>query len=129
MKRTFAVAMALAMSVASAQAAFAQPGHGNGNDRGNSGHQDNGHNDKGRDNNGRYDNGRYVTGRHDNGLHRGWYKGGRIARDDWRRGRRVDYRVYHLRQPPRGYEWREVDGNYVMAAIAGGVIASLILGH
>lgn len=56
-----------------------------------------------------------------------WRAGGRIPARDWGRGRRIDYRVYHLRAPPRGYEWREVDGNYVLAAIAGGVIASVLL--
>jgi Ni/Co efflux regulator RcnB len=39
----------------------------------------------------------------------------------------VDYHTYHLRKPPRGYEWREVDGNYVLAAVAGGIIASAIV--
>lgn len=47
--------------------------------------------------------------------------------NDWNRGRQVDYRTYHLRQPPSGYQWREVDGNYVMAAVATGVIASVIV--
>jgi hypothetical protein len=31
---------------------------------------------------------------------------------------RLDWRRHHLRRPPRGYEWREVDGNYVLAAAA-----------
>lgn len=65
---------------------------------------------------------RYV--RHDD-----WRKGGQISRNDWKRGRRVDYRKYsryHLYAPPRGYEWREVDGNFVLAAVATGVIASVI---
>ena len=46
--------------------------------------------------------------------------------EDWRRGEHVDYRERHLRRPPRGYEWREVDGNYVLAAVATGVIASVV---
>jgi Ni/Co efflux regulator RcnB len=64
---------------------------------------------------------------------RGWVdrsdyrQGGRIAQNDWRRGRVVDYRTHHLRAPPAGYEWRQVDGRYVMAAVATGVIASIIL--
>jgi len=33
----------------------------------------------------------------------------------------------HLRAPPHGYEWRLVDGNYVLAAVATGVIASVIV--
>jgi len=56
-----------------------------------------------------------------------WTKGQRIERSDWDRGQHIDYREHHLRAPPRGYEWRQVDGQYVLAAIAGGVIASVIL--
>ena len=39
----------------------------------------------------------------------------------------IDYRHYHLQAPPHGYEWREVDGNYVLAAVATGVIASAVV--
>jgi Ni/Co efflux regulator RcnB len=66
----------------------------------------------------------HDNGNHDNGHH--WAKGQRIAHDDWNRGQHVDYRSHHLRQPPRGYEWREVDGNYILAAAATGLIASII---
>ncbi len=66
---------------------------------------------------------------HDNNQytrHKEWHKGARISHDDWNRGDQVDYRSAHLHAPPRGYEWRRVDGNYVEAAIATGVIASVI---
>lgn len=72
-------------------------------------------------------------GWHDNGLHRGWYKhsswrrGGYVSYYDWERGRRIDYYRYHLSRPPYGYEWREVDGRIVLAAVASGLIASIIL--
>jgi len=56
-----------------------------------------------------------------------WRRGGRIGRDDWQRGHVVDYRAHHLRRPPRGYAWREVDGRYVLAAVASGIIADIIL--
>ena len=59
--------------------------------------------------------------------HDEWHKGAKIRHEDWDRGRAVDYRTYHLRRPPRGYEWRAVDGNYVLAAVATGVIASTIV--
>jgi len=49
-----------------------------------------------------------------------------MHRNDWDRGERIDWRSRHLRRPPRGYEWREVDGNYVLAAAATGLIASII---
>ncbi|MBN9587646.1 MAG: hypothetical protein BGN85_13970 [Alphaproteobacteria bacterium 64-11] len=59
--------------------------------------------------------------------HHDWRKGGHIARYDWNHGSRVDWRRHHLHQPPHGYEWRRVDGNYVLAAAATGLIASIIL--
>jgi Ni/Co efflux regulator RcnB len=59
--------------------------------------------------------------------HADWKKGGHIGHDDWGRGVHVDYRAHHLKRPPRGYEWREVDGNYILAAAATGLIASMIL--
>ena len=45
----------------------------------------------------RHDNHRYVH-------HKEWKKGYHMRHDDWARGARVDYRVHHLRRPPRGYE-------------------------
>ncbi len=59
--------------------------------------------------------------------HDEWKKGYHMSHDDWARGQRIDYRTYHLSAPPRGYEWRAVDGNYVLAAVATGVIASAIV--
>ena len=67
---------------------------------------------------------------HDNNAyvqHKEWKKGYHMNHDDWARGQPVDYRTHHLRTPPRGYEWRQVDGNYVLAAVATGVIASAIV--
>jgi len=59
--------------------------------------------------------------------HDEWKKGYHMNKDDWARGEAVDYRTYHLKKPPSGYEWREVDGNYVLAAVATGIIASAIV--
>src|ERR1700749_3499240 len=55
-----------------------------------------------------------------------WKKGYHMKQEDWGRAHQIDYRTYHLHAPPHGYEWREVDGNYVMAAVATGVIASVV---
>ena len=49
--------------------------------------------------------------------------------NDWNGARPVDYRQHRLRRPPRGYEWRESNGRYVMVAIATGLIASIILNN
>lgn len=37
-----------------------------------------------------------------------------------------DYNRYHLRAPPRGYRWYNVNGDFVLAAIAGGLIAEAL---
>lgn len=66
-----------------------------------------------------HDNHQYVH-------HEEWKKGAKMRDEDWKRGEHVDYREHHLRAPPRGYEWRTVDGNYVLAAVATGVIASVV---
>jgi Ni/Co efflux regulator RcnB len=66
-----------------------------------------------------HDNHQYVH-------HDDWQKGRRLPPDYWQHGERVDYRQHRLPPPRRGYEWREVDGNYVMAAVATGLIASVI---
>jgi Ni/Co efflux regulator RcnB len=75
------------------------------------------HDDQARDH---HDNHQYVR-------HQEWRQGAHMRQEDWNRGEKVDYRHYHLRTPPRGYEWREVDGNYVLAAVATGVIASVVV--
>ena len=51
-----------------------------------------------------------------------WRKGQRLDRARFNQARRIDYRTYRLRAPPRGYEWREVDGDFVLAALATGLI-------
>jgi Ni/Co efflux regulator RcnB len=66
------------------------------------------------------DHGHYVR-------HNEWKKGARINHDDWARGEQVDYKHYHLHAPPSGYEWRQVDGNYVLAAAATGLISSVVI--
>ena len=74
---------------------------------------------------GHYDGGSYRnSGWHDRSD---WRRGGYVGRGDWDRGYRVDYRRYHLSRPPYGYEWRRVNDNYVLAAVATGLIASVII--
>ena len=55
---------------------------------------------------------------HDNHAyveHKEWKRNAPIRHEDWDRGDRVDYRQYHLSAPPQGYEWRMIDGSYVLA--------------
>jgi Ni/Co efflux regulator RcnB len=124
MKRLLIATTALTLLVAPISEALAQGWDNNRHDNGRPGammqHRDDD----------RRDNYRNDNNRHDNGKHRGWYKGGHIDRSDWNRGYRVnDYRRYHLQRPPRGYEWRRVDNNYVLAAAATGLIMGLVLAN
>ncbi|MGA2534916.1 MAG: RcnB family protein [Terracidiphilus sp.] len=47
--------------------------------------------------------------------HKEWRKGAVLKHEDWDRAEKVDYKEHHLKPPPRGYEWRMVDGQYVLA--------------
>lgn len=51
-----------------------------------------------------------------NGNH---YTGGRVVVSDWQ--------MRHLHQPPHGYEWVQSNGQYVMIAVASGVIADVVV--
>ena len=55
-----------------------------------------------------------------------WRRGGHVPREYWGRQHEVDWRAHHLRQPPRGYHWVQNGNNYVLAAVAGGLIASIV---
>jgi len=86
-----------------------------------------------------YGNQSSVQGQQNIGNHRGWgreqqsnhqwRRGERMGYDNWQGAQRVDYRQHHLRQPPRGYEWRESNGRFVLAAIATGLIAAIVLNN
>ena len=59
--------------------------------------------------------------------HAEWRRGGYVPREY--RGRNYvvnDWRGHRLQQPPRGYQWVGVGGDYVLAAIATGLIAQII---
>ena len=64
----------------------------------------------------------------DQGAGHQWNRGERMGQNDWNGAQRVDYRRHHLRRPPNGYEWRQSNGQYVLAAVATGLIASIVLG-
>ena len=86
----------------------------------------------------RYDNGsnRYVPGDRFGGDWRGrgagpsndWYRGGRLP-SEYRSRQYVvdDWRSHRLYEPPHGYHWVQAGGDYVLAAIATGVIAAILL--
>ena len=49
-----------------------------------------------------------------------------MRQEDWSRGQQVDWHSHHLKQPPSGYEWRQIDGNFVMAS-GNGVISTTVV--
>ena len=102
---------AIALSLLAGSAAVAQP-NGRGHDQGH-GNQSN--------------NGQHAGWGRDYGSNHHWRRGQRVGYNDWNSAPVVDYRQHHLRQPPRGYEWRESNGQYILAAVATGLIASIII--
>jgi Ni/Co efflux regulator RcnB len=73
---------------------------------------------------GRYSRGEVVYG------YQPWQRGQRLGYYE-DRYQEVDYRSHdNLRPPPRGYHWVRSDGgDYLLAAIAGGLIAAVILNN
>jgi len=76
----------------------------------------------------------FAQDHHDNDNHKyvehhEWKKGVRIKDEDWNRGEKVDYHQYHLTAPPRGYEWRLIDGNYVMVNVGNFQIRTVVVAH
>lgn len=66
---------------------------------------------------------------HDEGVRDGWYKKGGHLPVTYRGNDYVvsDWRAEHLRQPPRGYHWvRSDNGDFLLAAVTTGVIASIV---
>jgi Ni/Co efflux regulator RcnB len=59
--------------------------------------------------------------------HKDWKRGYHMNHDDWDRGQRVDdWHTHHLTAPRDGYEWRQIDGNYVMAD-RNGVVSTVVV--
>ncbi|MBH2018261.1 MAG: RcnB family protein [Burkholderiales bacterium] len=59
-----------------------------------------------------------------------FHRGGRIPQEYRNRQYVVnDWRGHHLNAPPRGHQWVQVGADYVLIAIATGVIAQLVLGQ
>lgn len=62
--------------------------------------------------------------------HAEWRRGGRMPIEY--RGRQYvvnDWRGQRLQQPPQGYQWMGVGGDFVLAAVATGLIAQIIAGQ
>ena len=140
------ISAVVALSMLSSSAAFAQR-NDRGNDRNDRAEQgqrgDDHRNDdrRGEDHNGQYqgrnDRNNYTPVDHDNrGGERGagprhdMRKGGRLS-NDYRGNQYVvsDWRGHHLNAPPRGYHWVQTGGDYVLAAVATGIILQVLLNN
>jgi Ni/Co efflux regulator RcnB len=60
------------------------------------------------------------------GPHRDWHQGDRLPAN-YRDARYVvnDWRVFHLKSPPKGYHWLQIDDQYVLASRKGGVVSDV----
>ena len=140
MKTKLIASALIALSMAASGSAFAQRNdHGNDRDGRNdhSYQRDNDHRDNDRRDNGRYDNNRRDDARQ---YRRDDNRGGG-PRHDLRRGQRLnqeyrgnryvvsDWRARHLSAPPRGHQWVQAGNDYVLAAIATGIIAQVLLSN
>ena len=67
----------------------------------------------------------------DRGWHdRGFHRGERLP-PDWRHRQYVvdDWRGHRLRPPPRGYQWVQAGGEYLLVAIPTGLIVQVVIGN
>jgi Ni/Co efflux regulator RcnB len=145
MKYRTMICIATAASLGFGSLAFAQPERSDRRDRGDRHEQFD--RDRGGDRHGQFERDRGGDRRmdqrdwreHDRGEHRGdaysygargpqWRRGGHLP-PEYRNRQYVvsDWRGHHLNAPPRGYQWVQVGGDYVLVAVGSGIIAQLIL--
>jgi Ni/Co efflux regulator RcnB len=115
-------AMIAAMLAAQGGAAFADDhGRGRGPDRGHDRHGPS----RGHDDNRYHDRGGPGAG-----PHHDFHRGDRLASEYRNRQYVVDnWRAHRLSAPPRGYHWVQTGSDYVLVAIASGIIAQIVLGN
>ncbi|ENV46678.1 hypothetical protein P255_00826 [Acinetobacter brisouii CIP 110357] len=113
--------MLVVSTVATSSLAMAEPWHDRDGDR--HGYDHRGDYRDHRD----YRDGRGWEHRHEDwDDHRGhWSRGDRLP--PRYRGDYVDWREHHLPYPPRGHRWVRVNGDYLLIAIATGIITGTIL--
>jgi Ni/Co efflux regulator RcnB len=136
MNRKAIVSAIMAMSLATGGFAFAQ-GNSDRDDRGRSEQAQRGDRQDRRDNEARQparrdDRGRAnINARRDErgaGPNHAFHRGDRLPAEYRHRSYVVDdWRSHHLTAPPRGYHWVQTGGDYVLVAIATGIILQLML--
>jgi Ni/Co efflux regulator RcnB len=138
MNRKAAISAVIAITMASGQIAFAQ-GNSNRNDRGRDrgeGQQQERHGNSPKPD--RHDN-RNFGRNHNQERDRGgrgvgpnyeYYRGDRLPFEYRHRNYVVDdWRGHRLSAPPRGYHWVQSGGDYILVAIATGIILQILLNH
>ena len=132
------VSAIMAMCLTAGGSALAE-GNGDRNDRGHNEQGQRGGQQNHRDNEGRQSDRRESQDRaiHDArrdgrgaGPSHAFYRGDRLPVEYRHRQYVVDdWRGHHLSAPPRGYHWVQTGSDYVLIAIATGIIAQLLLSH
>jgi len=133
MIRKAVVPAVIALTMATAQLALAQ-GNSNRNEHGDKQRQETQHpvaaanqhdnRDFGRAHEQEHSKGRGVGPNHE------YYRGDRLPADYRHRNYVVDdWRSHNLRAPPRGDQWIQSGGDYILVAVATGIIADLLLSH
>jgi Ni/Co efflux regulator RcnB len=142
MKSKTVVSVILAISLSSGGFSFAK-GNEDRNDRGNEDRNDRGRNEQSHGQQDRGDNQGRQADRGERRAHNDERRDERGAgpNHEFRRGERLpdqyrhrqyvvdDWRGHQLSAPPRGYHWVQTGGDYVLVAIATGVILQLLLNN
>jgi Ni/Co efflux regulator RcnB len=145
MKNTWIASALIALSLAASGNALAQRDDHRGDHRGDRGHQQHGdRHDNRHDRHDRHDGPRGKAKPHYYGDARYYHhddRRGAGPRHDLRRGHHLsreyrhdryvvrDWRSRHLSAPPRGHHWVRAGNDYVLAAIATGLIAQVLFSN
>jgi len=139
-KAAAAISAVIALTMTTGPLAFAQ-GNGNRNDRDHDRDRDEGRQQERHGNSpkperhdnrdfGRSHNRERDKGERGVGPNHEYYRGDRLPIEYRHRNYVVDdWRDHNLSAPPRGYHWVQSGGDYILIAIATGIIAQLLLGR
>ena len=128
-----ALSVALALTLGAGQLAFAQ-----GNRDRDGARNDRDRSDSRQDRRGNRHDNRGFGRSHDQERSRGrgagpgheYYRGDRLPAEYRHRNYVVnDWRSHRLNAPPRGHQWVQSGGDYILVAVATGIIAQLLLGQ
>jgi Ni/Co efflux regulator RcnB len=132
MHKKTVISVLLAMSLASSGLAFGQ-GHSGRHDRDDDrgrGRVEQDHRDNRRHPDRRPDHNRGYHDERGGGPSNSWHRGDRIPVEYRSRQYVVDdWRGHRLSAPPRGYHWVQSGGDYILVAVATGVILQMLINN